>query len=146
MIQLIAAKILLTIATLGYGVGTVIADLNKTHASNPLWTPHARFHVVWQVLSYNGISLLALALIWVPGPMQIERLYLVCIITVVIIASFYATWIAMPMYGGSNFDANGYPPSPVSFAGRKIMLDANLTALSVHAVLLAIAFVLIVAL
>lgn len=145
MIELLAAKILLTIASLGYGVATIVADLNKTHASNPLWTPHARFHVVWQVLSYNGISLLALALIWFPGPMQVERLYLVCAITFVVVAAFYLTWAVMPMYGGSNFDQNGYPPIPVTIAGRQIMLDANLTALSVHAILLAIAFALILA-
>jgi len=61
------ARILLTLATVGYGFGTVGADMNKTHATNPDWTPHARFHVVWQVSSYFGFGVLALALIWWPG-------------------------------------------------------------------------------
>ena len=62
------ARILLTVATLGYGFVTIKADFNATHATNPLWTPHARFHVVWQVLSYSGIALIALGLIWIGGP------------------------------------------------------------------------------
>ena len=40
------ARILLTVVTLAYGFATVLADFNKTHATNPKWTPHARFHVV----------------------------------------------------------------------------------------------------
>ena len=47
--MLITARILLTLAALAFSAITVVADLNKTHAANPLWTPHARFHVVWQV-------------------------------------------------------------------------------------------------
>ncbi|MPZ56157.1 MAG: hypothetical protein GEU91_06570 [Rhizobiales bacterium] len=142
---LLIAKILLTLATLGYSLGTVIADLNKTHSTNPLWTPHARFHVVWQVLSYSGFGLLALLLTWTPGPYEVERLYLVCIIAFVVFAAFFATWIAMPMYGGTNYDQNGYPPSPVRIVGRTIMLDANFTAISVQSVLLVVAFMLILA-
>ena len=40
--MLITARILLTLAALSFSAITIIADLNKTHASNPLWTPHAR--------------------------------------------------------------------------------------------------------
>src|SRR5215475_12161108 len=35
--------------TVGWGVLTVVADFNRTHATNAAWTPHARFHVVWQL-------------------------------------------------------------------------------------------------
>src|ERR1700722_18454353 len=66
------ARILLTLAALGYGLGTVKADFNKTHATNSAWTPHARFHVVWQILSYSGIALIALYLIWANGPLAVE--------------------------------------------------------------------------
>jgi hypothetical protein len=44
------SRILLTFSAIGYGFVTIKADFNQTHATNPLWTPHARFHVVWQVL------------------------------------------------------------------------------------------------
>ena len=77
--HILIARILFTLMTVGYAVLTVIADFNKTHATNPEWTPHARFHVVWQILSYVGFGLLALALIWWPGPLAVERLYLVAL-------------------------------------------------------------------
>jgi hypothetical protein len=139
------AKVLLTLATLGYSLGTVIADLNRTHATNPLWTPHARFHVVWQVLGYSGLALVSLVLIWAPGPAEIERLYLVCAITLVVFGSFYAAWIAMPAYGGKHYDQNGYPPSPVTIAGKTFMIDANFTTFTINSTLVVIAFLLILA-
>jgi hypothetical protein len=45
--RILVARILFTLMTAGYAALTVIADFNKTHATNPEWTPHARFHVVW---------------------------------------------------------------------------------------------------
>jgi hypothetical protein len=45
--MLLAIKILLTIATLGYSAIPGIFDSNNTHATNPSWTGHARYHVVW---------------------------------------------------------------------------------------------------
>ena len=66
--MLTIAKILLTLTVLGYALVTIKADFNKTHATNPKWTPHARFHVVWQILSYSGVGLIALYLIWSDGP------------------------------------------------------------------------------
>src|ERR1700722_4901060 len=74
--MLIAAKILLTLTILGYALITIKADFNKTHATNPKWTPHARFHVVWQILSYAGGGLVALYLVWIDGQQPLERLYL----------------------------------------------------------------------
>ena len=79
--MLTIAKILLTLTVLGYALVTIKADFNKTHATNPQWTPHARFHVVWQILSYSGVGLIALYLIWSDGPNPIERLYLAAAIS-----------------------------------------------------------------
>ena len=107
--MLITARILLTLAALGFSAITIIADLNKTHASNPLWTPHARFHVVWQVLSYSGIGLIALYLIWAGGPLQTERLYLAAALAVAVYGGFFGAVFSRPVYGGGLFDANGYP-------------------------------------
>ena len=134
---LLLARILFTVMTAGYAVATVIADFNATHATNPEWTPHARFHVVWQITSYIGFGLLSLVLIWWPGPLAVERLYLVAIMGIIVYAAFFIALIAMPLYGGRAYDDNGYQPfkAPVPlFTGR---WDANITAFSVQLLLLA---------
>src|SRR5919197_964661 len=113
------ARILLTLNALGYSVAPAIADFSKTHATNPLWTPHARFHVVWQILSYVGFGLIAFALIWIPGPLYLERLYLVCAFGLVVYGAFFVACLAMPIYGGRAYDENGYPPFAVHVFGRK---------------------------
>lgn len=135
------ARVLLTLATLGYALAPLIADLNKTHATNPAWTPHARFHVVWQVLSYSGLGLIALYLIWWPGPDATARLYLAASFAGVIIAAFFITYATMPRFGGANHDANGYPPKPVALFGHVVKLDANTTVFSVLVVVLAAAVI-----
>src|ERR1700680_944526 len=95
------ARILLTLMTAGYGLATVKADFNKTHATNPLWTPHARFHVVWQVLTSSGIGLIALGLIWVKGPLAAERLYLAAAMSLIVYGAFFAAALARPRFGGA---------------------------------------------
>ena len=99
--HLLLARILFTLMTAGYAVAPVFADFNATHATNPKWTPHARFHVVWQITSYVGFGLLSLALIWWPGPLAIERLYLAAIMGAIVYAAFFIAIVAMPVYGGA---------------------------------------------
>lgn len=121
-------RILLTVATLGYGLVTIKADFNATHATNPLWTPHARFHVVWQILSYAGVGLIALGLIWIAGPLEIERLYLAGALAAAMYIGFFAALVARPIYGGVLYDENGYLPfqPPLMPAGWR--WDVNVTA------------------
>ena len=130
------ARILLSLTTAGYAVGTVIADFNNTHATNPKWTPHARFHVVWQICSYVGFGLLALALIWWPGPLALERLYLVAVMGAIVYAAFFVAVLTMPIYGGAAYDSNGYQPfdAPLPLIAKK--WDVNITVFSVQLVLL----------
>jgi uncharacterized membrane protein len=131
------ARILLTLVTLGYALATILADFNKTHATNPKWAPHARFHVVWQILSYAGFGLLALALLWWPGPLAVERLYLVAIMGGIVYTAFFVAVFAMPIYGGEAYDKNGYRPfaAPVPLIAKK--WDVNITIFCVQVVLLA---------
>ena len=136
------ARVLLTVTTLGYSLGPAIADFNKTHATNPLWTPHARFHVVWQVLSYCGIGLISLWLIWSAGP--VAKLWLAVALAAAMYAGFFATVFSMPRYGGSVADENGVPPiATVSLAGKPLALDTNVTVFCVQVALLAIAALMI---
>lgn len=135
--HLLLARVLFTLMTAGYAVATVIADFNATHATNPKWTPHARFHVVWQISSYVGFGLLALALTWWPGPMALERLYLVALMGGIVYAAFFIAAFTMPLYGGAAFDDNGYLPfaAPVPIFAKR--WDVNMTAFGVQIVLLA---------
>ncbi|HXZ46280.1 MAG TPA: DUF6640 family protein [Pseudolabrys sp.] len=135
--HILVARILLTLTTAGWAVLTVVADFNKTHATNPKWTPHARFHVVWQISSYVGLGLLVFAMIWWPGPLAHERLYLAALMGAIVYAAFFAALIAMPVYGGAAYDKNGYQPfkAPIPIIARK--WDANITAFSIQLVILA---------
>jgi hypothetical protein len=130
------ARILLTLATIGYGVITVRADFNRTHATNPLWTPHARFHVVWQITSYVGFGLIAFTLIWAPGPYRVERLYLAAGFAAVVYGAFFIALATMKVYGGRTYDENGYQPFTLNIGGPRLM-DANVSAFSVMLVFLA---------
>jgi len=125
------ARVLLTLATAGYAFATVLAAFNKTHATNPLWTPHARFHVVWQMLSYGGFGVIALALIWLRGPLAVERLYLAAAFGVAVYGAFFVTALARSLFGGRLHDDNGVPPLPVTIAGRKMLWDVNMLAFSI---------------
>ena len=129
------ARVLLTLATIGYGVITVKADFNRTHATNPLWTPHARFHVVWQITSYAGFGLIALALIWLPGPYRVERLYLAAAFAAVVYGAFFIALATMSVYGGRTYDENGYQPFRLNIAGPRLM-DLNVTVFTVQLVVL----------
>ena len=136
------ARALLTLNTLGYSLGPAIADFNKTHATNPLWTPHARFHVVWQVTSYCGIGLIALALIWTAGPST--KLWLAAALAVAMYAGFFATLFSMPRFGGSVADTNGVPPiATVQIGGKPLALDTNVTVFCVQIAILLVAMLLI---
>jgi hypothetical protein len=135
--RILIARILLTLVSLGYGLATVFADFNKTHATNPQWTPHARFHVVWQISSYVGFGLMALVLLWWPGPYAMERLILVALMAAIVYAAFFVAVFTMPVYGGAAYDSNGYQPfaAPLPIIAKR--WDVNITAFSVQLVLLA---------
>jgi hypothetical protein len=114
------ARILLTLTALGYRLATIKADFNKTHATNPTWTPHARFHVVWQILSYSGIGLIALAL------------------GVAVYGAFFTTVLARPLFGGSLYDENGYLPFKPPIGPQHWRWGVNVTAFTIlSAILLA---------
>lgn len=133
--HILIARVLFTVMTAGWAIATVFADFNNTHATNPKWTPHARFHVVWQILSYVGFGFLAFALIWWPGPLAVERLYLVALMGAIVYAAFFAALIAMPIYGGRAYDDNGYKPFKAPVPLFASAWDVNVTVFSVQLVI-----------
>jgi len=129
--MLTVARILLTLTVLGYALVTIKADFNKTHATNPKWVPHARFHVVWQILSYAGIGLVALYLIWTDGSSPLEHLYLAAALSGAIYGAFFITVFARPIFGGALYDDNGYLPFRPPFGPQGWRWDVNVTAFTI---------------
>jgi hypothetical protein len=120
---LLTAKILLTLATLGYSAIPALFDSNNTHATNPSWTAHARYHVVWQVSSYVYVALIALFLIWTAGADK-WPLWIAALLAAATYGGFWTAAIFKPVFSGRFVDeVNGVPP----FKFGSVEADANVT-------------------
>jgi hypothetical protein len=117
------------------------ADFNATHATNPLWTPHARFHVVWQVLSQAGVSILILYLLW--GANFPGHEWIAAIMNFNWGLTFYLTLFNMKRFGGALADVNGIPPFKFYIGGQVRLIDTNLFLGTILMVLNLIAVVLL---
>jgi len=124
--QYLVPRILISLVAVAISVGPMFADFNKTHATNPLWTPHARFHVVWQVLTQTGVSAVILYLLWVPSTDYLTHIWLAAVLIYVWIASFFATLASMTLFDGSLKDVNGIKPFRFNIFGTIYLVDTNL--------------------
>ena len=113
------------------GIATLAADLNRTHATNPLWVRHARFHVVSQALTSFLLSVVEISLVLWRGPFEEHRFYIAVIITCVPLISFFLAMFTRRLYGGALHDPNGIPPARVSFFGAVYFIDTNVVIVSV---------------
>ena len=57
-------KIAITFSVVLFAIVVPILDINETHVWNPDWTPHARIHEVWQLITNSSIGVLCLWLVW----------------------------------------------------------------------------------
>ena len=124
--QYLVPRILISLVAVAISVGPMFADFNKTHATNPLWTPHARFHVVWQVLTQTGVSAVILYLLWIPSADYLTHICLAAVLTYVWGASFFATLASMSLFDGSLKDVNGIKPFRFNIFGTIYLVDTNL--------------------
>ena len=131
--MLLTAKILLTVATLGYSAIPFAFDSNKTHWFNPSWTRHARFHCVWQVMSYVYIGLLSLFLIWSPG----AAFWHIWIAAILAGCAYGGFWTAVALRNKLGLalvdEVNGVPPFMLPILGK---CDANVTLFTTAVILL----------
>lgn len=139
-----AIQVLITAAVLSFAVVAVAADLNRTHATNPRWVGHARFHVVWQVATHVGVGVLAVVLTWAPLGPRGFRVGVAAVIAAVVLAGFFVATATMRSYGGQLADPNGYRPVPISVAGRRRVVDKNVALFVGAALVLSAAVALIV--
>jgi hypothetical protein len=110
------------------GVATLAIDLNRTHATNPEWPRHARFHLVWQTVSTSLLCALEVGLIWWRGLDAELRFYLAAALTCIPLLAFLAALISRKTYGGALSDPNGIPPARISILGKTLHVDLNLVA------------------
>ncbi|MEM7323988.1 MAG: DUF6640 family protein [Actinomycetota bacterium] len=136
-------RLIISLMALAIAIGPIFADFNKTHATNPLWPPHARFHVVWQVLLQVGSSILALVLLWRNSEDYLFHVYLAAAIIYVWIVTFYATLFSMRLFDGALRDVNGIEPFRFKLPGRVLEVDTNLFGVTVFTVLNTVAVLLI---
>ena len=124
-------RILMTVTAIALAIGPAVADFNKTHATNPLWPPHARFHVVWQVITNSSLCLMMLYVLWTPLVTQYNlQLILVAIVQGAILAPLYVTIASMGLFDGALKDVNGLRPFQFNIGGRIVELDTNVVGFS----------------
>jgi hypothetical protein len=123
------ARILLSFLCALQGLATLVIDFNRTHATNPAWTGHARFHVVWQSFNVALLSILELGLIWWPGPFRNGAFHLAVLLTAVSPLGFMISFAGRRMFGGALSDPNGIPPVQLTLFGVGRSIDVNFAAI-----------------
>ena len=136
MTAALVARWMVSVIAAGQGILPVFIDLNRTHATNPLWPGHARFHLVQQVFTLLPAAAIEVALLWWPGPEMRGRFYLAALLTGTSLAGFLLATVSRPRYGGTLHDPNGIQPVRVHFGSREFVFDMNVPIVLLAAVLL----------
>ena len=107
------------------GLATLAIHCNRTHATNPSWPGHARYHVVWQSATVALMSVVELWLIWSAGPWRRGGFYLASLLAALSPLGFMAAFVSRRMFGGTLFDPNGVPPLRMKIRGVVRSVDMN---------------------
>lgn len=99
---MLLARLLLTATALGFGLAPFVTDLSMSHAFNPHWPAHARFHTVWLVLVLAALALVMLVMTWRGKPAEARANLAVAVaLGWTALAPFGLAVLAMPAYGGA---------------------------------------------
>ena len=120
--------IILSFISIGFGTITPLIDFNESHATNPLWTGHARFHLVWQVSAMILTAILSLVLLWFY--FSSFNVFIVLSLNYLWIFSFFMSVFSMKLYDGELNDINGVPSIRIKIFGLKFEIDRNVQAIS----------------
>lgn len=136
------ARLIVTSIAAGQGIVPVFIDLNRTHATNPPWPGHARFHLVQQVFTLLPAAAIEMAVLWWPGPLKAGRFYIAAVLTATPLAGFLIAALARPLYGGALHDPNAIQPVRLHIGSRQMVFDMNVPIVVAASVLLIAAVVL----
>jgi hypothetical protein len=89
-------KIAITLSVILYAVVVPFLDMNETHVWNPDWTPHARIHEVWQLITNSSIGVLCLWLVWFKKEVLLSSL-----LSLFIMGGFLIAFLLKDGYDGS---------------------------------------------
>jgi len=135
------ARLVVAAIAAGQGVVPLFVDLNRTHATNPIWPGHARFHLVQQVCTLLPAAAVEVGLIWWPGPAMRQRFYLAALLAGTSLAGFMIAALARKLYGGTLHDPNGIQPMRMHIGSREVAFDMNVPIVIAASVLLAAAVI-----
>ena len=89
-------KIAITFSVILYAIIVPVLDINETHVWNPDWTPHARIHEVWQLITNSSIGVICLWLVWYKKEVRLSTL-----LSLIIMGGFLLAFFLKEGYGGS---------------------------------------------
>lgn len=128
MTHITMARDLLALLCVAQGLATVVIDLSRTHASNPLWLGHARFHVVWQTTTVAFLAMFEVGLVFAPGPFRSQQFYFAAALAAMPMLGFWVALVTRAAYGGALSDPNGIPPLFLKFPSGVRRVDMNVAA------------------
>ena len=108
-------KSIITFSVILYAIIVPILEINSSHVFNLDWTPHAKIHEVWQLITNSSIGILCLWLVWVKKETKISAL-----LSLLITGGFLLAYSLKGFYGGSMQFLDG---------SEKIFLGVNIGVL-----------------
>jgi hypothetical protein len=130
------ARFMVTAVAAGQGITPLFIDLNNTHATNPLWTGHARFHVVQQTFGLSVFAAIEVVLLWWIEPGSPFLFHLATLLTSVPIATFVIATLARKLYRGTLHDPNGIRPVGIRLGNTVHQIDVNIVLVLVGGLVL----------
>lgn len=89
-------KTIITFSIVLYAIAVPFLEINDTHVFNPDWTPHAKIHEVWQLITNSSIGILCLWLVWVKKEFRMST-----VLSMLVTGGFLLAYALQNSYGGS---------------------------------------------
>ncbi len=96
IIKMKTKKVIISFIILLYTAAVPFLEINNSHVFNPDWTPHAKIHEVWQLLTNSPIGILCLWLVWVKKEIKTS-----IILSMLVTGGFLLSYSLKDLYGGS---------------------------------------------